>query len=103
MSNATSFTALVNDPAFTKHEREAREREAREQHERRVRRGSHEPSAGSRPSPADLRDSITRDRRRDVDTGKPLHFESEMRAQQHRSRPVSGGRAKATGAGHDQR
>jgi hypothetical protein len=83
MSTPNDFVSLMNDESFKRQQQETREREQRESHERRVRRGSHGPG-NVKPSAADLRDSITRDRRRDVDTGKPLHFESEVRAQSRR-------------------
>jgi hypothetical protein len=61
MSTTKSFVDLMRDPSFIEQQRATREREAREQHERRVRRGSHEPG-DVKPSAADIRASITKDR-----------------------------------------
>lgn len=60
--SATSFVDLMSDPSFIEQQKQAREREQRESHDRRVRRGSHEPG-NVKPTPQQLRDSITCDRR----------------------------------------
>jgi hypothetical protein len=78
MSTTKSFVDLMSDPSFIEQQRATRDREEREAHERRVRRGSHEPG-NVKPSPQQLRDSITQ--------GRELHFEHAAHRSRSRSAP----------------
>ncbi len=71
------FIRLMADPAFKAAQQRDREETERQQHERRVRRGSHEPG-NAKPSPAELRAAIA--------AGRTHSFEHELERQARSSK-----------------
>jgi hypothetical protein len=85
-----SFDLVNSDKLNSANQRDRDERNTRE-HERQQRRYVYRERGNATPSLQGLCDCINNGRRRDVDRGKTLHFESEVRAHsRHRGHGESG-------------